>query len=224
MTKWIIAASAAAVVLVYQSSAQESPPFTPVKVKKGPFQTRIEAAPVWTIKAGSHAVSHGTEDAVSAMRTAAAKLRDAEGDEAKSKAEEQLRELLNKYFEDDMKRRQAELKEMESRLRKLHEQLERRAEKMDEIIDLQVKVLVNQADGLGFFSESDPKRSLFWIGEPRMNVFGEQPMAAPQFSAPGLEVPIGEPVKITPASPTPPAQPVPAAAPAPPIVPAEPQR
>ena len=46
------------------------------------------------------------------IRKAAEAVRDAEGDEAKDKAEENLRELLSKRFEADMEQRQAALEEM----------------------------------------------------------------------------------------------------------------
>jgi hypothetical protein len=100
-------------------------------------------------------------------------LREADDDKAKSKAENRLRDLLTEYFGEDMKRRDAELKEMEKRLKKLQEQLALRSEKMDEIVDLQMKVLVNQANGLGFFSngpasESQPGHNPYWYFRPRL--------------------------------------------------------
>jgi hypothetical protein len=91
-------------------------------------------------------------DTKSAIRKAAEELRDAEGDEVQAKAQANLRALLTNYFDEDMKRRVAELQEMETRLRKLQEQLARRQTKMQEIVELQIKVLTNEADGLGFFS------------------------------------------------------------------------
>jgi hypothetical protein len=97
-------------------------------------------------------------DSKSAIRDAAKELRDAKGDEAKDKAEANLRDLLSKYFDEDMKQREAALKEMEARLSKLKERLAKRHDKMQEIVDLQIKVLINEADGLGFFS-----------GEPAFN-------------------------------------------------------
>ncbi len=113
-------------------------------------------------------------DLKSAIRQAAEELRDAEGDEAQAKAQTNLRDLLSKYFVDDMKRRQAELEEMASRLRKLEEQLARRRDRMQEIVDLQIKVLINEADGLGFFSsgqpsDSQPTPNAYYFYSPRPN-------------------------------------------------------
>lgn len=95
----------------------------------------------------------------SAIRIAAEELRDAKDDEAKSKAEENLRGLLRNYFGEDMARREKELEAMQNRLKKLQEQLAKRRDKMQEIVDLQIKVLTNEADGLGFFS-GDPSPSV----------------------------------------------------------------
>jgi hypothetical protein len=124
-------------------------------------------------------------DAMSSIRQAAEGLRDAEGDDAKAEAEAKLRELLSDYFDSDMDRRVAELKAIEKRVELLREQLERRGDHKPEIIDLQVKVLVNEAEGLGFFSDTGPKGFIFthsddpWAagGAPRFEITG--PVAVP---------------------------------------------
>jgi hypothetical protein len=91
--------------------------------------------------------------ATAKIRQAAEELRDAKDDEAHEKANSKLRDLLDKYFEQDMTHRQKELESIESRLQKLHAQLEHRRAKKQDIIDLQVKMSVNEADGLGFYSQ-----------------------------------------------------------------------
>lgn len=87
------------------------------------------------------------------IRQMAEKLRDSEDDAEKEKAQQKLASLLGEYFDQDMTRRQEELTELEQRLEKLRAQLKRREEKRQEIIDLQIKVAVNEADGLGFLSQ-----------------------------------------------------------------------
>jgi hypothetical protein len=87
-----------------------------------------------------------------AIHQAAEELRDAEGDEAKANAEKKLRNVLTEYFNKDMEQRQKSLEQMQARLEKLKGQLERRRAKEDEIVDLQIKVLINEVEGLGFFS------------------------------------------------------------------------
>jgi hypothetical protein len=147
---------------------------------------------------------HLAGDEVSEIREAAKALSEAEDDDARDEAQEKLSELLDEYFERDMNRREEELAAVEKRVRQLRELLERRREKKEEIINLQIDVLRNEADGLGFFS-GDPAGGAD-------NVFGIslQPI-------PGAGLPPGHPhVPGVPATPPAPAvAPVPAAAPRP---------
>ena len=62
----------------------------------------------------------------------------------------QLETAVATEFDEDMKRRDAELTMLEERVAKLRAQLERRRKAKAEITQLQTKVLVNDADGLGF--------------------------------------------------------------------------
>jgi len=106
------------------------------------------------VKEGLDAVGIHVHDSVQGkIRKAAEKLRDAEGDQAQAQAQQELAELLGKYFDEDLARREEELAKLEQRLEKLRTQLARRAEKRQEIIELQIKVAVNEADGLGFLSQ-----------------------------------------------------------------------
>jgi len=72
--------------------------------------------------------------------------------EAKKKAEltKQLEAAVAEGFDEDMKVRESELSKLEERLNKLRAQLDRRRKAKGEIIQLEVKVLVNEAAGLGF--------------------------------------------------------------------------
>jgi hypothetical protein len=90
------------------------------------------------------------------LREAAAAVRSAQDDEAREAASQRLHELLNKTFDADMERREEELAKIEQRLQALREQAARRLEKKDEIIELQTRVLINEADGLGFYSSDEP--------------------------------------------------------------------
>src|SRR5262249_35163612 len=95
----------------------------------------------------------------SAIRKAAEAVRDAKGDDEKAAAQKKLAEVLSKSYDDDMVQREHELKQIEERLTKLRELLERRRTKKQEIIDLQTKVALNEADGLGFYDNERPARS-----------------------------------------------------------------
>ena len=93
----------------------------------------------------------GPSDEIRQAAEAVVEARTAADDEVKAQATEKLTGLLEEYFEHDMQRREQELQEVETRLQKLRSQLQRRREMKDEIVDLQIKVVVNEAEGLGFF-------------------------------------------------------------------------
>ena len=80
-------------------------------------------------------------------------LREA-SDAQKPELTKQLESAVDKYFDDDMKARETELTKLEERLSKLRNQLDRRRKAKAEIIQLQIKVLLNEADGLGFTGAS----------------------------------------------------------------------
>lgn len=82
-------------------------------------------------------------------------LRGAEDDAKKGEITKQLESAVDKYFDEDMKARETELKNLEERLTKLRGQLDRRRKAKADIIQLQIKVLVNEAEGLGFSPASD---------------------------------------------------------------------
>jgi hypothetical protein len=89
----------------------------------------------------------------SKIRTASEEVRDAKDDTAKSQASTKLRELLDQCFSDDMTHRQKELESIEARLQTLQAQLEKRRAKKDEIIELAMKNALNDAEGLGLYSD-----------------------------------------------------------------------
>jgi len=97
---------------------------------------------------GGH-VLNGIRAQISAK---AKELRAAETDEAKDEAKKATQTLLDGYFEADMKKREREIADIEARVKRLRAQLEKRRAAKDEIVQLQLKVIVNEAEGLGFFS------------------------------------------------------------------------
>lgn len=136
-----------------------------------------------------------TNDQLHAMREAAKALSEAEDDDARDEAQETLSELLDEYFEQDMNRREEELAAVEKRVKQLRELLERRREKKDDIINLQIDVLRNEADGLGFFSGE----SAGGLQNPYSIWFNPQPV-------PSAGLPPGHPaVAAPPATPAAPA-------------------
>lgn len=66
---------------------------------------------------------------------------------------EEMSKLLASYFDADMKNRLAGLADMTERVKRLTAQLGKRQAARDEIVQLQLNVLVNEAAGLGFYSQ-----------------------------------------------------------------------
>ncbi len=75
-----------------------------------------------------------------------------ETNDAAKKADltKQLDAAIVAIFDKDMSTRETDLSQLEERLTKLRNQLKRRKEAKSEIIQLQIKLMVNEADGLGF--------------------------------------------------------------------------
>src|SRR3954468_20114951 len=147
-----------------------------------PLRTRVEAS------------------AGEAIRFAALAVRDAKGDDEKSAAQKKLNEALSKYFDEDMVQREKELKQVEERVTKLHDLLDRRRSSKQEIIDLEAKVALNQANGLGFYdgetTGGGPLNPFFgWAGKGG-SAGGFSSHAAPSEDV--LMVPPVPPVKISP--------------------------
>jgi hypothetical protein len=86
-------------------------------------------------------------------------LRDAD-DAEKTAVTKKLEAAVTKQFDRDMEYRESELSKLEERLNKLRGQLDRRRKAKAEIIQLQIKVLVNEAEGLGFGGEPLPSSYL----------------------------------------------------------------
>ncbi len=84
------------------------------------------------------------------------KLRQAATPEEKQQATEALGKLLGEYFDSDMQRRQADLDKVRQRVARLEELLNKRQAAKQEIVDLQLKTMVNESEGLGFFSTPAP--------------------------------------------------------------------
>jgi hypothetical protein len=99
-------------------------------------------------------------------------------DEAKMKAElmKQLEAAVAAGFDEDMKVREGELSKLEERLNKLRAQLDRRRKAKGEIIQLEVKVLVNEAEGLGFVGVPSSWSRKGRMGLSNNSVFDQAPM------------------------------------------------
>jgi hypothetical protein len=136
-------------------------------------------------------------EAMNRIREAAKALVDAEDEDARQDAQRGLNELLDGYFEEDMERREEELANVERRVKELRELLERRREKKDEIIRLQVEVLRNEADGLGFFSAESAGGAQhqygLWVSPQPAPAVAFPPTHPPVPGTPPAPVPVAPP-------------------------------
>jgi len=105
-------------------------------------------------------------------RKAMKKLRAASSEEEKNGAKTELSTLFDRYFDADMKRREKNIVDLESRVQKLRAQFDKRQAAKDKILQLQLQVLSNEAEGLGFFSPSGRVSPSPW---PHSQYIGVQP-------------------------------------------------
>ncbi len=82
------------------------------------------------------------------------KYQSAEAGADRDAAEGELRAALDEQFELLMTQREAQLADLRARLDKLAEQIQKRREAKQQIVDLRAKVLLNEAQGLGFYPEA----------------------------------------------------------------------
>ena len=84
----------------------------------------------------------------------------ADSDDDRRQVKEMIAEIISEEFDVDLKRRQAELDKIVNRVEKLKDQLKRRIQSKDEIVQLQVKQTTMTWDGLGWNGETkDPQRA-----------------------------------------------------------------
>jgi hypothetical protein len=109
---------------------------------------------------GGHPMSEEEMQESEAMDQAVDKLKSAKNDADKTTATKEISQLLEKSFQHDMERRETQISEIEARVKKLREQIEKRKKAKDEIISLHLKTIVNEADGLGFPGRFDHESDL----------------------------------------------------------------
>jgi hypothetical protein len=88
-----------------------------------------------------------------AMAAAIRTIEEAKDADAKRAGVDALQEILVKQFDKDMNQRTAALAAAEEHVKTLREQLEKRKSSQEEIIELRLRTIVNQANGLGFPGE-----------------------------------------------------------------------
>jgi hypothetical protein len=96
-----------------------------------------------------------------AFHRAVEKLKSAKSDADKTSATNELSKLLDKSFQRDLERREHEIAQVEARVKKLRDQIEKRKKAKDDILNLRLKTIVNEADGLGFPGGFEADSDLF---------------------------------------------------------------
>jgi hypothetical protein len=89
----------------------------------------------------------------------------------------ELRQTLAKQFDVQRKRRELELSRIEERVRKLRDQIKKRDDARETIIDRRLDQLINEVEGLGWTPPAGPRgagRSSYYAPGNRNN-FGNAP-------------------------------------------------
>ena len=113
-------------------------------------------------------------EAIEVLRT------DESSDTQQEEAKEQIEELLGEQFDADLEHREKQIADLEAQIVKLKQQLAKRREAKQRLIELRLELLINEAEGLGFPSA--------WNSGP----------------GPGGPPIIGAPIPNSPAQPSPP--------------------
>ena len=99
------------------------------------------------------------------LNAALLNLKKADTDDKKADATNALETALNDYFDEDMKSREKQLEELRNKLDEMEDHLDKRRKAKEDIVELQLKTFVNEANGMGFFGES-PTRGNWWQPSP----------------------------------------------------------
>jgi hypothetical protein len=114
----------------------------------------------------NHARSEAEIKELEALRQAIGKLKSAKNETEKATLSKQISQLLDKSFERDMQRREKQISDVEARVKKLRDQIEKRKKAKDDIVSLRLKTIVNEADGLGFPEGVDAEAGFSWQPDP----------------------------------------------------------
>lgn len=133
------------------SVAEPSPPVAsvdPVLPGPGPLAPDVlEPSPFGPTSATTRRVGNDLQKALQEFSSA-------ESDDDKSDAKKKVKSELEKQYDAFLERDQARVDQLFDRLKKLEEQLERRKEAKDRLVELKLEMLISQAEGLGWPSDN----------------------------------------------------------------------
>ncbi len=128
--------------------------------------TQVPAAPsvgiATVVGHGAHMIQGRLGD--DKTRKAFEKLKAAGTDEDKDNARDDLRSALESEYDKYLETQEQELSKMEDKLKELRSQLRKRREAKDDLVELRLKTLENDASGLGW--PGGESNNLFWHVAP----------------------------------------------------------
>ncbi len=131
---------------VHRSGAPPANYFPLVQDPTGPFHVRPEHR--------------------NATRKAWQMLKQAEDDEARSGAKEELRGALEKEYDASLDAFEDHLTKLEKKIADLKDQLQRRRSAKQEMVDLKLQMMVHEADGLGWPDQPGSAYYAPWFSNP----------------------------------------------------------
>jgi hypothetical protein len=150
-----------------QVAAQPVPPGAPnVMLQTAP--QNVPLVPMYYPSTGTRTYALSAAPGTAAQSEVAQlvkQLEDAEDSAKKVEITKKLETAVGKAFDQDMETRESDLTKLDERVKKLRGQLDRRRKAKEDIIQLQIKVLVNEAEGLGFGGPRPVVRSVYGEGQ-----------------------------------------------------------
>jgi len=139
-------------------------------------------------------------------------------DAAKSKASAELKANLEKQYDLFVEGQKKQIEDLEARLAKLTEQLDKRRAAKERVVELKLQMVLSQAEGLGFPDNGYPNGATMFGQSPYQTPLFEKLNAYPAQESPALLPPAPVPLQTLPPMQTLP----PATAPAPQLPGADP--
>ncbi len=150
----VLAASTAAA----QEAPQPQEPATRVRQSppprarsaQEPREPQTPSAPSISFTVGGTPFAVGVSERDRELRKAMEALRDAEAGESRDEAMKQVRDILSKQYDEAMDGYEKYLDDLTKRVAELREQISKRRAARDELVELRLKMMVSEADGLGW--------------------------------------------------------------------------
>jgi hypothetical protein len=138
-----------------------------------------------------HRMSEEEVQDMEALDQALSKLKSGKNDAEKESAKKDLSQALDKLFQRDLEQREHQVTEIEARVKKLRDQIEKRKAAKAEILSLHLKTIINESEGLGFPGHFDHDgdshaRDFQWF-VPRGTDAPHEMLAPPTPEPPGAE-------------------------------------